>query len=390
MKRLITRIRGESPATAQRTAQGGARLIWLADPILVLATQIRATSVMTDLQNLRVRILSQLQQFQDRARDADVQASRISQAMEVLGALIDHVVTSMPWGANAGWKTLGRSKTSGARRPAQRVLEVARACSNDFAMSELVCVALELGFDKSTRGQDDAQIDEALAALVPLHSNAAGSLRLAEGQSNVVRNSVWTSWLAIWVSGLVMAALLAALYFVLVISLGKTSDQLYARVAALSPAATTAQSSQPAAGARLAGGLARQVTARELFVRDEVDRSLIVVSAEKLFEPREAALRPQGTELLRSIAAVLQKTPGRIQVVAHTDGVVARSARYPSDWDFSVDRARAVQAALVGLGVDSSRITSEGRANIAPLATDDDARSVSGDSRVDIVLLAGR
>jgi flagellar motor protein MotB len=125
-------------------------------------------------------------------------------------------------------------------------------------------------------------------------------------------------------------------------------------------------------------------------VRDEIDRSVIVVPDVQLFETGGATLRPAGIDLLRPIAAALLRTPGRIQIIGHTDGTTARSARYPSDWELSVDRARAVQEALRNLGIAPSRLGYDGRASIEPFRVDDRTRAIDGDGRIEIVLLAGR
>jgi type VI secretion system protein ImpK len=378
----------KSAVFAAYSAAPGTRLLWQADPILVLVTQLRATSIVADVARLRTRIVSMLQEFQQRASAAGIEPTRVSQAMEVLCALVDHVVASLPWGSDPAWRALGKSGPS-ARRPTERVLDVARVAASDRGMSELICIAVGLGFDVRSRGQDADAIEQMMAELTKAHARGARALS-PQSPSSTAKRSAWTSWLPLWVSGCVIAALLAVLFFAMVMSLGAKSDQLYARVAALSTAPASPQRPQAAATPRLAAPLAQQIAERELFVRDEIDRSVIVISESKLFDAGSATLGFQSADVLRPIAAVLQRTPGRIQVIGHTEAAVARSARYPSDWEFSVDRARVVQNALRQLGIESSRLTHDGRANVEPLAADDAARAVSGNGRVEILLLAGR
>ena len=116
---------------------------------------------------------------------------------------------------------------------------------------------------------------------------------------------------------------------------------------------------------------------------------MIVLPGAQLFAAGGATLQPVGTELLREVAAVLTRTPGRIQIIGHTDGEAVRSARYPSDWDLSVDRARAVEDAFRGLGIDGSRMSYDGRGSIEPPPSGGSVGSGS-DGRIEIVLLAGR
>jgi type VI secretion system protein ImpK len=375
----------------------GARLLWEANAILSLSTQLRATSFVSDLAQLRNRIVGLLADFQARARADGIEASRVAKATEVLAALIDHVVTSMPWGTDAGWQSLeSASAPPSGRRPTQRLLEVARGSSSDVGLSELIGVALLLGFDKrslgDSPGESDLQIDQVLARLTPAASKHGA--RTEKGplpwKPTVARPGALTSWLPLWVSSFVIAALLAVLFLLLELSLGAKSDRLYARMAALNGPTATTSPPQLAPNPRLAGVLSEQVNARNLFVRDEIDRSVIVVPDVKLFQAGNPSLLPASSGLLRPIAAALQRIPGKIQVIGHTDGSLARSARYPSDWELSVDRARVVQEALRDFGVEALRLVYDGRANIEPLKADDQARAVSGDGRIEIVLLVGR
>jgi type VI secretion system protein ImpK len=196
--------------------------------------------------------------------------------------------------------------------------------------------------------------------------------------------------LPLWVTSLVAAALLAVLYFSLALSLGEKSDRVYAQLAALRPEKAASPQPLPASQPRLADLLSASVAAQRLTVRDEIDRSVVVLPDEALFEAGTAALRTAGLESLRPVAAALQSTPGRVLVVGHTDGKATRSARYPSDWDLSVDRARSVHDALRALGVGAARLRFDGRADTEPLMTTGATPLSSGNGRIEIVLLAGR
>ena len=383
---------GHAPST--RPPRSGARLLWEADTLLAVVPQLRATGFVANLARLRETLAAMLRDFQTRAGRVGIEPQRVAQASEILAALLDHVVTAMPWGADSGWRSLGSAPAPAGARPAlpraaQRLLEVARASHADRGMRELLGVALALGFDASRGEAESAQLNQLRTELVAHDARVAHELS-PQWQSSVQRSSALTAWLPLWVSSLVVAALLAVLFFGLERSLAAQSDRLYARMAALNGPAVIAPQALPAPQPRLAGLLAEQVAAQSVSVHDEIDRSVVVVPGAQLFEAGGATLRPAGHELLRSIATALQHTPGRIEVIGHTDASFARSARYPSDWDLSVDRARTVEEALRGLGVEQSRLTYDGRAGIEPLLADRQSRVTGGDGRVEIVLLAGR
>jgi type VI secretion system protein ImpK len=359
---------------------------------LALVPRLRATSFVSDLAQLRERLSAMLLDFQARARNGGVEASRLTLATDVLCALLDHVVTSMPWGADASWQSVGKSGAArDGRRPAQRLLELARASASDDGISELIGVALALGFEGRSPDSDAPIIDQVRAQLAPPGPTRGIKRGLApDWRSSVERAGALTSWLPLWVSGVVIAAVLAGLFCALEFSLASKSDRLYARIAALQLPSGPAPRALPAPQPRLARPLSGQLAAGLLSVRDEIDRSVIVVPGVRLFEAGGATLQPPGTALLRPVAAALQDTPGRIQIIGHTDGAAARSARYPSDWELSVDRARAVQEALRGFGIAPSRLGYDGRASTEPLKVDDRTSTQGGDGRIEIVLLAGR
>jgi type VI secretion system protein ImpK len=377
------------------------RLLWEADAILALVPQIRATGIIRDLARVRKKMAAMLADFQARTSSHGIEATRISQATEVLAALIDHVVTSMPWGVDAGWQSLGAASAApagsapptGARRATQRLHDIARNASSDAGMHELIGVALALGFDERNAGTDGPHIDQIRAQLTkPDRSRLAQADRglSPHWQSTVARGRALSSWLPLWTSSLVIAAFLAVFFIALELSLGAKSDRLYAQIAALKAPASLMPQPLPAPQPRVSGALLAQMTAGSLGVREEIDRSLIVVPAAQLFETDNATLLPGAIETLRPIAAALLAAPGRIQIIGHTAAIQARAARYPSDWELSVDRARAVESGLHDLGIEAARLTLDGRAGIEPLPAGDPTRAISGDDRIEIILLAGR
>ena len=62
----------------------------------------------------------------------------------------------------------------------------------------------------------------------------------------------------------------------------------------------------PAPSPRLAGSLADEAAVSKLSVRDEIDRSVIVVPGSELFEPGGTTLRPDAAPLVQAIAAALR------------------------------------------------------------------------------------
>ncbi|MBS0422443.1 MAG: DotU family type IV/VI secretion system protein [Proteobacteria bacterium] len=370
-----------------------ARLIWKASPLIAVITQLRVTPAIADLGQLHSQIAAMLVAFMDDARAGGIGDSRATQATEVLAALADHVVSNMPWGVDAGWHNLSQSAASRGEKPVQRLLTIAAATSQDAGLQELIGVTLLVGFDKRSRGKDDAEIEQLLARAAQVARTGdgepgKGAVPFASGRTRRIKGP--PGWLPLWVCGITTAAALAVLTVVLLLSLAGKSDAIYAHLAALRGPAVSTPRPLPAPTPRLASLLAEPIAAQSMSVRDEIDRSVIVVPEGRLFAPGESTASANSNDSLQPIAAALKQTPGRIQVIGHTDSTETRSARFASDWDLSVERARVVRDALRTLGVDAARTSHDGHASVEPLPADDPARAISGDGRIEIVLLAGR
>jgi len=363
-----------------------------AETLLALAPELRTTTAVPQPAPLRAKIHEQLQAFEVRAVASGLGAARIVKAKSLIAALLDDIATTMPWGAGGAWEPLG--STHAGASPVQRLLAVARDSQADAGLRQLLGIVLGLGFDaRQNAAAGAAELALLRAQLAPHRGAAAAGAAqvLAPRWRPAVRaRDALASWLPLWTGALVCAALLAVLYLGLVLRLGSASDAFYAALARLPPAAPVPADSGGVP--RLAPLMAQAQTgaAPRFVVRDERDRSLVVIPEEQLFGAGSAQLRTEAAPLLRALATALGQVPGRILVIGHTAAASPRSARYPSDWDLSIDRARAVGDALQLAGIPAGRLRADGRAATEPLAPDDAARRIGGDGRIDVELQVGR
>ena len=198
------------------------------------------------------------------------------------------------------------------------------------------------------------------------------------------------SWLPLWVTGAVVAMLLLGLYWLLAFTLGGLSDPVYGQIQSLRLLPPTTTVAAPAPKPRLAQFLISDIKAGTVAVRDEIDRSVITIRGDGLFEAGSASLSDDREVLMRRIAEALAQVPGRILVTGHTDNQPIRTVRFPSNWHLSEERAKAVRSILVSRGVTADRITAEGRAEGEPVATNDTPANRSLNRRVEITLMATR
>ena len=147
---------------------------------------------------------------------------------------------------------------------------------------------------------------------------------------------------------------------------------------------------QAAPKPRLAQFLQSDIKAGLVAVRDEVDRSVVTIRGDGLFAPASATLVPEREELMRRIGDALVLAGGQVLVTGHTDNTPMRSARFPSNWHLSEERARTVRDLLIARKLPPERITSEGRGESEPLLPNDSAGNRAMNRRVEVTMLVGR
>ncbi|HXW72972.1 MAG TPA: type VI secretion system protein TssL, long form [Methylocella sp.] len=138
---------------------------------------------------------------------------------------------------------------------------------------------------------------------------------------------------------------------------------------------------------RIRLALAPEIAAGKVDATQTATKIKIIVSDLVPFDSGQATLRSQFLPIAKQIAETLEKEPGAISVIGHTDNVkLSRTSPFSSNWQLSMERAKAV-ANVLRLGLsDPSRIEIDGRADYEPLASNDTAQGRAQNRRVEIML----
>lgn len=109
-----------------------------------------------------------------------------------------------------------------------------------------------------------------------------------------------------------------------------------------------------------------------------------VVTEGVYFDTGSATLRPESFGVVQEIAEMLRAHPDlRVRIEGHTDNVGDPA----SNQTLSEDRANAVRAMLVGLGIDAGRLEAAGHGQARPVASNDSAEGRAQNRRVELVRL---
>jgi chemotaxis protein MotB len=120
------------------------------------------------------------------------------------------------------------------------------------------------------------------------------------------------------------------------------------------------------------------------------ERGLVVslVSDYVLFDIGSAEIRPGARPLLDIIAKIIEQVPNAITVEGHTCSLPIHTARFPSNWELSTQRATAVVRYLMDRhGIPAGRLAAAGYADSKPLVANDTDANRRRNRRVDIVIL---
>jgi type VI secretion system protein ImpK len=105
-----------------------------------------------------------------------------------------------------------------------------------------------------------------------------------------------------------------------------------------------------------------------------------------LFAPGEAAVLDAFKPVAARVAATLDKEPGHIKIVGHTDSLPIHTIRFPTNFELSVERAKAV-AAVLKLGLaNPNRVDIEGKGPDVPIASNSTLDGRARNRRVEIFI----
>src|SRR5690349_10960765 len=93
-----------SGANAPLPEAGGNRLVRAANPILLLASQLRTTIDMPDIGLLRERAVDAVKRFDAAAEAAGADRQAAMTARYVLCTMLDESILDAPWGDQTGWQ----------------------------------------------------------------------------------------------------------------------------------------------------------------------------------------------------------------------------------------------------------------------------------------------
>lgn len=406
--------RPQQPAQPQQPMQGGGAdptlleslspgsglnpLVSAATPLLAVVPQLRTTHH-PDPAGLREALAQGIRSFEARAKAAGLDAQKVIAARYALCTFLDETAAGTPWGGSGVWArqsllVMFHNETWGGEKFFQLMAKLAENPGANRDLLELMYLCLALGFEGRYRVLDNGR-----AQLEALRERLLQMLRQQRGEYErelsphwkgaEIKRSPVLALLPAWVVAAVLGILLVGIYLALSVTLNRTSDPVFAAIQAIRVKTSAPKPPPPAAKPRLAAFLAPEIQAGLVAVQDFDDRSIITIKGDGFFDPGSATVAERVRPLLVRIGEALNSVPGQAMITGHTDNVPIRSARFPSNWHLSQERAIAVRDLLTA-AVPGNRLRAEGRADAEPVAPNDTPANRAKNRRVEITLLVTR
>lgn len=165
-------------------------------------------------------------------------------------------------------------------------------------------------------------------------------------------------------------------------------DALTARAENAEQKAITAQARTAADAAQLAASDAQQQAAdlqreMEILQARPTDRGLVLTLGDTLFATGKSELRSGTNENLDRVSAFLAEYPNR---TAEIEGFTDSMGTEDFNQKLSERRADTVKRYLIGRGVSANRLSSSGRGETAPVASNESAAGRLQNRRVEVII----
>ena len=373
-------------------------LVNAAIPLLAAAPRVRHSARHANPAGLRDALADGLRKFEAQARAQGLPNEQVIAGRYILCTLLDESAASTPWGGSGAWAGSSllvqfHNESWGGEKIFQLMSKLAENVDANRNLLELLYIVLSLGFQGRYRVVDngEAQLDGVRQRLSRMLTQGRQPERTLSPrwQGVAARGQRFVDGVPLWLIGVVLLALLTVVYAGLRWSLADSANGLFDKLAAIDAKkvrlAAPPPPPPPAPVPRLAGLLAPQIKAGQLLVQDLADRSVVLIKGDGFFEPGSATVAPAFRAVLPAIGQALSKLKGNVLVTGHTDNQPIRTARFPSNWHLSQERAEVVKSELAKQ-VGPDRLRAEGKADTQPLTSDTSPAGRTRNRRVEVTL----
>ncbi|NND91250.1 MAG: type VI secretion system protein TssL [Granulosicoccus sp.] len=417
--RTVLRPGAGSRAQAPASAAGGNRhrqqalpplgginpLEKAASRLLPLLLTIRHSTTHPNPDQLRNRLIQELNDFKQAAHRILNDQKKVTQASYVMCTVLDEAAMNTPWGHQANWSQHNllatfHNEVIGGERFFALLKGLGKNPKENIDLLELMYVCLSLGYEGTYRIAQNGQATLAKVRLW-LYEIISSARPTAETglslhwQGSGVQESKLPKLTVLWVLAAAALAASSLIYIGYRYSLGSRSDEAIAAFFQIEAEPLLINSVAPPAAPPASSSTSEQVVTLEKLLQPQIDLGLLEVDdsfnegkvrivSDNLFASGRTELNPELEQLVQSIAQAMDQFSGSILVTGHSDNIPIRSGRFASNLELSQARAQSVAQRMATSLRDPTRLSAEGRGSLEPIADNGSASGRARNRRVEV------
>ncbi len=380
-----------------------------AGPLLLLLGRLRAALLRVPRPGPTARIAAAIETCDRDMRSAGVAPDDAAAAKYVLCATADEVLGNLPGGDGADAARSGLvahffSENNDGRRFLAELDRAKRSPRAHYFLLELIHACLTLGFQGS-----DRMLSGREATLQKIRRDLSELLQ----KTQPIQQSLSTHWRGqslgchavrlrapLWVSASVIALALFGVFVGFRIALGHRAEAAAEALGALNPPTQAAIGRKVAVAPpplpppteaqvsqlnHIRNVLGPNIAAGTIRVDSTANQIVIRISDSFLFQPGKSAILDDARALMMYIALALDDEKA-VRVVGHSDAAPISNARFASNFELSLEQAKAVSALLKQSLSQPERVEAEGKGPDAPIASNDTPEGRDQNRRVEIIV----
>lgn len=377
-----------------------------ASPLLALFISMRESLTHPNPEQLRNRIIGELNAFRKAAQSVLGDPRQVTQASYVLCTVLDEAAMNTPWGHQSNWAqhnllSTFHDEVIGGERFFTLLKRLGKEPEENIDVLELMYVCLSLGYEGNYRIAANGQntLVKVRVWLYEIIASVRGPKARAlstQWQGSDVKESKLPRLTVLWVFGAAMLALSSLVYLGYRFSLGADTEQAISgfygiqadplQVRSIAPpAAPVVSLTDDSPIISLETLLQSQIDQGQILVNDSFNEGRIRILSDKVFASGGSTLNPDLQPLVNQIANALEQFQGAAVVVeGHSDNIPIRSGRFASNLALSQARAESVAAQMAASMSEPERVSAQGKGSLEPIADNASASGRARNRRVEV------
>ena len=378
-----------------------------ASRLIPLLITIKNSQSHPNPEQLRNKLINELNDFKQRAHAILEQPEKVTQASYVMCTVLDEAAMNTPWGHESNWSQHNllatfHNEVMGGERFFTLLQGLGKNPKENIELLELMYVCLSLGYEGSYRiaqnGKETlVKIRHWLYDIIQTERQKPNAALSTQWEGSGVKESRLPKLTPVWVILAAALGIASFSYMGLRYKLSNFSDSVVAGYFNSKVKPLSISTIVPPAKPRIISTETKEVSVVTLtdLMQADIDNGAIEVNetfeqgqvrilGSNLFESGSVSLNSNFAPLIERISKAINQFDGTVIITGHSDNVPIRSGRFASNLELSQARADSVMQFFSRSQTDAARVSSIGKGSLEPIADNSTAAGRNSNRRVEI------